>query len=86
VYIVSGGGDAARVITTSVPGHPRASLCRIAADGTVTIEADLSQPASDYLGKNGSASTYYAYSDAKDLYLVDPHPAGETSVIDVRLG
>jgi hypothetical protein len=85
-YVVGGSGDAARVITTSVPGHLRASLCRVGADGTVTVEADLSQPVSDYLGKNGYASTYYAYSDAKDLYLVDPHPAGQTSVIDVRLG
>jgi hypothetical protein len=86
VYEVAGTGDAAHVITTSAAGHPRASLCRIAADGTVTVEADLSQPVSDYLGKDGYASVFYAYSDAKDLYLVDPHPAGETAVIDVRLG
>ena len=86
VYVVSGSGDAARVITTGVAGHPRASLCRIAADGRVTVEADLSQPVSDYLGKDGNSSSYYAFSDAKDLYLVDPHPAGQTAVVDVRLG
>jgi hypothetical protein len=85
VYVVSGPSDAARVITTGVNGHSRASLCRIAADGGVTVEADLSQPVSDYLGKNGIASDYYAFGDAKDLYLVDPHPAGNIEIIDVRL-
>src|SRR5205823_3594601 len=50
VYVVDGGGDAARLITTGVPGHSRASLCRIGTDGSVTVEADLSQPVSDYLG------------------------------------
>lgn len=86
VYVVEGGGDAARVITTGVAGHPRASLCRVGADGSVVVEADLSQPVSDYLGKSGYSGDDYAFSDAKDLYLVDPHPAGQVEVMDVRLG
>jgi len=86
VYPVGGAGDAARIVTTGVPGHTRASLCRIAADGKVVVEADLSQPVSDYLGKSGTAGSYYVYGDAKDLYVVDPHPNGRTAVIDVRLG
>lgn len=86
VYPVAGLGDAAQFVTTGVPGHTRASLCRIAADGTVVVEADLSQPVSDYLGKSGTAGSYSVYADAKDLYVVDPHPDGRTAVIDVRLG
>lgn len=86
VYAVFGTGDAARVVTTGVPGHTRASLCRIAADGTVAVEADLSQPVSDYLGRSGTAGTYSVYGDAKDLFLVDPRPNGQAAVIDVRLG
>ena len=86
VHVVTGAGDAARVVTGGLPGHPRASLCRIAADGTATVEADLSQPVSDYVGDSGSVGSFYAYGDAKDLYLVSPNPVGQTAVIDVRLG
>jgi hypothetical protein len=86
VYPVLGTRDAARVVTTGVPGHTRASLCRVAADGGVVLEADLSQPVSDYLGRSGTAGSYYVYGDANDLFVVDPRPNGQTAVIDVRLG
>ncbi|GAA1998387.1 hypothetical protein [Catenulispora subtropica] len=85
VYPVLGTGATARIVTTGVPGHTRASLCRVTGDGTVVVEADLSQPVSDYLGKSGTAGSYYLYADAKDLYLVDPQPSGRAAVIDVRL-
>lgn len=86
VFPVVGPGDAARIVTTGVAAHPRATLCRIAPDGVVVVEADLSQPVSDYLGKNGTAEPVLVYGDAKDLFLVDPHPSGGTAVIDVPLG
>ena len=86
VISVYGPGDAARFVSIGTPGHPRASLYRVGADGRIVIEADLSQPVSDFLGNNGSAQQVYAYADAKDLYLVVPHPAGATAVVDVRLG
>lgn len=85
-YPVVGAADAARLVTVGVPTHPRASLCRIAPNGGVVIEADLSQPVSDYLGQNGIAAPYAVYADAKDLFVVDPHPNGRPAVIDVRLG
>ncbi|MFD0630699.1 PQQ-binding-like beta-propeller repeat protein [Catenulispora yoronensis] len=86
VYAVVGNADVARVVTTGVPGHPRASLCRVAGDGGVVVEADLSQAVSDYLGKSGNPGSYSVYGDAKDLFLLDPHPNGRAAVIDVRLG
>ncbi|NUR57511.1 MAG: PQQ-binding-like beta-propeller repeat protein [Catenulispora sp.] len=86
VFAVLGAGAAARIVTTGVSAHPRAALCRIAPDGAAVVEADLSQPVSDYLGKNGTAESVLIYGDAKDLFVVDPHPSGGTAVIDVRLG
>ncbi|NUP51388.1 MAG: PQQ-like beta-propeller repeat protein [Catenulispora sp.] len=85
-YPVVGAADAARLVTVGVATHPRASLCRVAPDGKVVVEADLSQPVSDYLGQNGIAAPYAVYADAKDLFVVDPHPNGRAAVIDVRLG
>ena len=80
---VAGSGDAARLITLPTPAHPRASLCRVAADGGAVVEEDLSLPVSDFLTKN-SLSQVSAYGDAKDLVLVAKRPSAATAIVDVR--
>lgn len=79
-------GDAARVLTIPNAAQPRATLCRVSADGTYVAEAELSLPVSKFLGADG-AMTYpvFAYSDAKDLILVAQRPGGQSAVVDVRL-
>jgi hypothetical protein len=78
-------GDAARVLTVGNDRNPRASLCRVNADGTYVVEAELSLAASEFLGKGGAAAAVFAVSDGKDLVLVAQHPDGNTALVDVRL-
>jgi hypothetical protein len=80
---VAGSADAARLLTLPTPAHPRASLCRVAADGGAVVEEDLSLPMSDFLTKNG-LSQVSAYGDAKDLVLVAKRPSGTTAIVDVH--
>jgi len=79
-------GDAARVLTLPNGAQPRAALCRVNADGTYVVEAELSLPVSKFLGADGTmAYPIFAYSDAKDLVLVAQRPGGQSAIVDVHL-
>jgi hypothetical protein len=73
---------ATRFITLPTPARPRAALCRVAADGKVVVEEELSLPVSAFLTRAG-ATQVTAYGDATDLVLVSVRPS-TTAVIDVR--
>lgn len=77
--------DAARVLTVRNDKAPRTELCRVNADGTYIVEAELSLAVSQFLGMQGSAAAVFAVSDGKDLVLVAQHPDGDTAIVDVRL-
>jgi hypothetical protein len=77
------GGGAASFLTLPTREQPRATLCRVGADGAVTVEAELSLPVSKFLADNEDGRVF-AYGDAKDLVLVAGRPAGSTVVVDVR--
>jgi hypothetical protein len=77
------GKAATRFILLPTHAQPRAALCRVAADGAVVVEEELSLPVSDMLTKGG-AQQVTAYGDATDLVLMAVSPSGGTAVIDVR--
>jgi hypothetical protein len=80
---VAGSTAEVRLLTLPTPTHARASLCKVAANGTVVVEEDLSLPVSDFLAKNGFGQVS-AFGDAKDLVLMAAHPSGATAIVDVR--